>query len=164
MIIGIVAVAENYAIGKNGQLPWHYPADLKFFKQTTLNSAVVMGLHTWKSIGRPLPKRLNIVLSRSAEIKAQPNVLLLRGRDEVIALAKYLNCDLYLIGGAKTYENFADAVDRWIVTEVPAAATDADTFMPRDFLDDFELDETKRLEDGLQVKIYARQQAFVVKS
>jgi dihydrofolate reductase len=56
-IIGIVAIAQNYAIGKDGKLPWHYPADLKFFKQTTTNHAVVMGFNTWKSIGKPLPNR-----------------------------------------------------------------------------------------------------------
>jgi dihydrofolate reductase len=77
-IIGIVAIAKNFAIGKDGKLPWHYSADLKFFKQTTVNNAVVMGFNTWKSIGKPLPKRLNIVLSRSQTIENQPEVLLLR--------------------------------------------------------------------------------------
>ena len=108
-IIGIVAIAQNFAIGKDGKLPWHYSADLKFFKQTTTNHAVVMGFNTWKSIGKPLPKRLNIVLSRSQNIESQPNVLLLRSKEEVAALSKYLNCDLFIIGGAKTYENFADS-------------------------------------------------------
>ena len=155
-IIGIVAIAQNYAIGKDGKLPWHYSADLKFFKETTLNNAIVMGFNTWKSIGKPLPKRLNIVLSRSAEIENQPNVLLLRSKEEVLALTKYLNCDLFLIGGAKTYENFADVIDKWIVTEIPETVEDADTFMPQDFLNDFELDETKELENDLRVKIYSR--------
>ncbi len=67
MIIGIVAVAKNFAIGKDGKLPWHYSADLKFFKETTLNHAIVMGFNTWNSIGKPLPKRLNIVLSQNAQ-------------------------------------------------------------------------------------------------
>ena len=155
-IIGIVAVAQNYAIGKDGKLPWHHSADLKFFKETTLNNAIVMGFNTWKSIGKPLPKRLNIVLSRSAEIENQPNVLLLRSKEEVLALAKYLNCDLFLIGGAKTYENFADVLDKWIVTEIPETVEDADTFMPKDFLKDFELGETIELENDLPVKIYSR--------
>jgi len=65
MITGIVAIAQNLAIGKNGRLPWHYSSDLKFFKQTTLDNAVVMGFNTCKSIGKPLPRRLNIVLSRA---------------------------------------------------------------------------------------------------
>lgn len=155
-IIGIVAVAKNYAIGKDGKLPWHYSADLKFFKQTTLNHAVVMGFNTWKSIGKPLPERLNIVLSRSAKLENQPGVLLLHSTDEVLSLAKYLNCDLFIIGGAKTYENFTGAIDSWIVTEVPQTIEDADTFMSEGFLKGFEVRETKELEKDLQVKIYGK--------
>jgi len=155
-IIGIIAVAQNYAIGKDGKLPWHYSADLKFFKQTTLNHAVVMGFNTWKSIGKPLPQRLNIVLSRSSNLESQPTVLLLRSTDEVLSLANYLNCDLFVIGGAKTYENFADTIEKWIVTEVPETIEDADTFMTRDFLDNFRVKETKELENNLRVKIYNR--------
>lgn len=155
-IIGIVAIAQNFAIGKNGKLPWHYPADLKFFKQTTLNHAVVMGFNTWKSIGKPLPKRLNIVLSRSQNLENQPNVILLRSKPEVIALTKYLNCDLFLIGGAATYENFADAIDKWIVTQIPETVTDADTFMPQNFFDKFLLIKTENLEDNLIVKFYEK--------
>jgi len=155
-IIGILAIAKNFAIGKDGKLPWHYPADLKFFKQTTLAHAVVMGFHTWASIGKPLPKRLNIVLSRNSNIENQPNVLLLRSSEEVLALADYLKCDLFIIGGAKTYAEFAGAIERWIVTEVPETVEDADTFMPENFLDDYNLRETLKLENDLRVKIYSK--------
>jgi len=156
MIIGIVAIANNFAIGKAGKLPWHYSADLRFFKQTTINHAVVMGFNTWKSIGKSLPNRLNIVLSREANIENQPYVLLLRSKAEVLALSKYLNCDLFVIGGAKTYENFSDAIEKWIVTEVPLTVKNADTFMPGDFLNRFEMEETQELDDDLHVKIYRR--------
>ncbi|MGI8786385.1 MAG: dihydrofolate reductase [Pyrinomonadaceae bacterium] len=156
MIIGIVAVAENFAIGKDGKLPWHYSADLKFFKQTTTHHAVVMGFNTWKSIGKPLPNRLNIVLSRKAEIESQPNVLLLRNKEELLALSKYLNCDLFVIGGAETYKSFADAIDEWIVTKISENVENADTFMPQNFLENFELRETKNLEDDLSVEIFAK--------
>ena len=156
MIIGIIAIAQNFAIGKDGKLPWHYSADLKFFKQTTINNAVVMGFNTWASIGKPLPKRLNIVLSRKANIESEPNVLLLRSREEVLALGQYLNCDLFIIGGAKTYENFADVIKKWIVTEIPVSIEDADTFMPQNFLDGFELRDTKELEADLRVKIFVK--------
>ena len=155
-IIGIVAIAQNFAIGKDGNLPWHRSADLKFFKQTTTNHAVVMGFNTWKSIGKPLPKRLNIVLSRTQNIENQTEVLLLRSVEEVIALSKYLNCDLFIIGGAKTYKNFADFVDEWIVTEIPETVKDADTFMPMDFLDKFELKQKTQLEDDLGAKFYSK--------
>lgn len=155
-IIGIVAIAKNYAIGKNGKLPWHYSADLKFFKKTTLNNAIVMGFNTWKSIGKPLPKRLSIVLSRSREIENQPNAILMRGKDEVLALSKYLSSDVFVIGGAETYKTFAEVIDKWIVTEIPETVKDADAFMQKDFLDGFELDETIELEDNLKVKVFQR--------
>lgn len=155
-IIGIVAIAKNFAIGKDGKLPWHYSADLKFFKETTLENAVVMGFHTWESIGKPLPKRLNIVLSRSNSIENQPNVLLARSKTEVLAISKFFEGDLFIIGGAKTYQNFADVIEKWIVTEVPLTIEDADTFMPTDFLDGFELAETKELADDLRVKIFVK--------
>jgi len=156
MIVGIIAIAQNYAIGKYGKLPWHYSADLKFFKRTTLNSAVVMGFNTWKSIGKPLPKRLNVVLSRSQNIENQPEVLLLRSTAEVLALSKYLNGDLYIIGGAETYKNFADSIEKWIVTEIPETVEDADAFMPRDFLVGFGLQEKRQFDDNLNVKVFVR--------
>jgi dihydrofolate reductase len=155
-IIGIIAVAKNYAIGRGGKLPWHYSADLKFFKQTTIGNAVVMGFNTWKSIGKPLPNRLNIVLSRSENIEPQPNVILMRSTEEVIALSNYLKCDVFIIGGAKTFENFADLIETWIVTEIPISVDDADTFMPHEFLNGFELSETKQIGEELEVKILHR--------
>lgn len=156
MIIGIVAIAKNYAIGKDGKLPWHYSADLKFFKETTTGNAVVMGLNTWNSIGRPLPNRLNLVLSTTGNIEPQPNVLLLRSKQCVLALADYLKCDIYIMGGAKTYETFADVIETWIVTEVPETVADADVFMPRDFTEGFELKDKTELEGGLSVKYFQR--------
>lgn len=156
MITGIVAIAKNLAIGRSGSLPWHYPADLKFFKQTTLNHAVVMGRNTWTAIGRPLPGRLNIVLSRSNAVESGPGVLPARSKEEVLALSKYLGCDVFIIGGAETYKNFSDAIEKWIVTEIPETVTDADAFMPEDFLRDFSLRETKNLNGGLKIKIYEK--------
>jgi dihydrofolate reductase len=156
MLIGIVAVARNFAIGKDGKLPWHYPADLKFFKETTVGNAVVMGFHTWKSIGKPLPKRLNIVLSRSANLENPSGVLLLRSKAEVLALAQYLKGDLFIIGGARTYEEFADVIEKWLVTEIPVRVEDADTFMPENFLDGFEADKTIELENDLRVKVFVK--------
>lgn len=155
-LIGIVAIAENFAIGKGGKLPWHYPADLKFFKETTTGNAVVMGMNTWRSIGRPLSNRLNVVLSRSGSIEPQPGVILLRSRQEVLSLAGFLRCDVYIIGGAKTYENFADSIDKWIVTEIPETVEDADVFMPRNFLEGFDENERSELGEGLVVRTFRR--------
>lgn len=156
MIIGIVAIAKNYAIGKDGKLPWHYSADLKHFKETTTGHAVVMGMNTLRSLGKPLPNRLNIVLSRSAQIDRADDLIFLRSEREALDLAKYLKCDLFVIGGSKTYTEFAEKIDAWIVTRVPIEVTDADVFMPRDFLDGFESVETRELGDGLSVETFRR--------
>jgi len=156
MIIGIVAIAKNFAIGKGGKLPWHYPADLKFFKENTLGNAVVMGFRTWESIGKPLPKRLNIVLSRASTLENRADVLLFRSKAEVLALAQYLKGDLFIIGGAQVFAEFADVIEKWIVTEVPLTIEDADAFMPENFLENFELISKMQLENDLNVKIYQR--------
>lgn len=156
MFIAIVAIAKNFAIGKDGKLPWHYTEDLKFFKRTTTGKAVVMGWTTWKSIGKPLPNRLNIVLSRSGQIDDQPDVKLFRSRDDLLAFTKTLETDVFIVGGSRTYETFADVIEKWYVTEIPLVVEDADTFMPRDFLDGFRVEDKVHLGDGLRVKIFQR--------
>lgn len=155
-IIGIVAVAENLAIGKAGKLPWHYPADLKHFKQTTTGHAIVMGSNTWRSIGKPLSNRLNIVLSRRAQLDSDNNLIFLRNETEAADLAKFLKGDLYVIGGAHIYEAFAPLIDSWLVTEIPETVENADVFMPADYLEPFQLADAKELDGGLVVKTYER--------
>ncbi|HTH51975.1 MAG TPA: dihydrofolate reductase, partial [Pyrinomonadaceae bacterium] len=149
MIIGIVAIAKNLAIGRDGKLPWHYSADLKFFKETTTGHAILMGSNTWRSIGRPLPNRTNIVISRRHDLDLPEGVELVHTKDEALAFASGLDADLYVIGGAEVFRAFADDIDNWIVTEVPANVEDADTFMPSDFLDGFNVDTTRDLGEGL---------------
>ena len=156
MIIGIVAVDKNGAIGKGGKLPWHYSADMKFFKQTTIGNAVVMGHNTWRSLKSPLPNRLNIVLSRKAEIEPQDSVVVLRDVDSVLALAKTLASDLYVIGGEQVYRSFFPHIDRWIVTRVPLVVEDADAFVPQNYLDGFQEVGSKELEPNLVAYYYER--------
>lgn len=155
-ITGIVAISENHAIGKDGKLPWHYAADLKFFKRTTVGNAVVMGANTWRSIGRPLPERLNIVLTRTGKIDAPASVMKLASKAEVLELAKYLNRDIFIIGGAKVYAELADVIDKWIVTLIPQTVENADAFMPDNFLDGFSDVEFNDLGDGLIAKVFQR--------
>jgi dihydrofolate reductase len=156
-ITGIVAVDRNNAIGKGGRLPWHYSADLKFFKQQTMGHVCVMGKRTWLSLQKPLPQRLNIVLSRSNEISPpQPSVILLRDKLSVLSLKPYLSCDLFIIGGAQVYRTFLEDIDRWIVTEIPLTVEGADAFMPEGFLDGFRVSETRELEDNLRATVYER--------
>jgi dihydrofolate reductase len=155
-IIGIVAVARNLAIGKEGKLPWHYPADLKHFKRTTMGNVVVMGSNTWRSIGKTLPGRLNIVLSRRAQIDSGHDLLFLRSEMEAVDLAKYLKGDLFVIGGSAVYRAFAPHIDSWLVTEIPETVEKADVFMPTDYLESFQMKDTEELEGGLVVKRYER--------
>ena len=157
-IIGIVAVDRNLAIGKGGTLPWHYSADLKFFKQTTMGNAVVMGSRTWQSLKKPLPDRMNLVLTSKPGNHAVDSVARLPTVQSVVALAKTLTTDLFVIGGAKTYEAFLPHIDQWIVTEIPLSVEQADTFVPADFLDGFELCEVRQLDEELRVKFYERAQ------
>ena len=156
MIIGIVAVDRNSAIGKGGRLPWHYSADMKFFRETTTGNACVMGYKTWLTLGRPLKNRLNIVLSRQSEIEAQDGVVVLRQPEFAISLNKYLAGDLFVIGGATIYETFLPYIEKWIVTEVPLVVEGADAFMPVGYLDGFKSVGSKQLDDQLVVRFYER--------
>ena len=156
MIIGIVAVDRNGAIGKEGKLPWHYSADMKQFKETTTGHACVMGYNTWLSLKKPLPNRLNIVLSRQAEIDPQDSVAVLRDVESVLALARDLKCDLYVIGGAQIYQSFLPYIEKWIVTEVPLVVEDADAYTPKNYLQEFRLCESKEIDQELFVSTYVR--------
>lgn len=155
-IIGIVAVDRNGAIGKGGGLPWHYSADLRFFKEQTTGHACLMGYKTWLTLKRPLPGRLNVVLTRRAEVSPRESVVWLRDEESALSLADYLRCDLYVIGGAQVFAAFLQRIERWVVTEVPRAVEGADTFMPAAFLEGFRAEETRRLADDLEVTFYSR--------
>ena len=156
MIIGIVAVDQNLAIGKGGKLPWHFSPDMKFFKETTTGNAVVMGRRTWLTLKKPLPDRMNIVLSRQPNALSVDSVVVLPDVQSVLTLAGSLTADLFVIGGAKAYAAFLPHIERWIVTDVPLTVEGADTFMPSNFIDGFELYEVRQLDEGLRVKFYER--------
>lgn len=156
MIIGIAAVDRKGAIGKGGKLPWHYPADMKFFRETTTGHAVVMGRKTWLTIGKPLKNRLNIILSRDSNIEPQESLLVLSDVESALSFNKSLTTDLFVIGGAQIYEAFLPHIDKWIITQVPLTVRGADAFMPKGYLEGFEVVDTKSLDDDLVVKFYQR--------
>jgi dihydrofolate reductase len=158
LIIGIVAVDRNGAIGKDGAIPWHYSADMKFFREQTTGHACVMGRRTWASLKRPLKERLNIVLSRSGALAATEaeNVVSLPDKRSVLALAPYLSCHLYIIGGEQIYKTFQPEIERWIVTQIPLSIDGADTFMPANYLQNFAPQRSLTLADELQVTFYER--------
>ncbi|HEX8457352.1 MAG TPA: dihydrofolate reductase [Pyrinomonadaceae bacterium] len=168
-IIGIVAIDRNGAIGKGGSIPWHYPADMKFFREQTTGHACLMGRRTWDSLKRPLKGRLNVVLSRSAatvvekqaevgegQTQQGDGVIFLPDKRFVLALVPFLSCDLYVIGGEQIYRAFQSEIEQWLVTEIPLAVEGADTFMPADFLLDFRPRAVRELADDLKVTFYER--------
>lgn len=156
MIIGIAAVDRKGAIGKGGKLPWHYSADMKFFRETTTGHAVVMGRKTWLTIGKPLKNRLNIVLSRDTTIEPQESLLVLSDIDSVLSFNQSLTTDLFVIGGGQIYEAFLPHIEQWIITEVPLTVQGADAFMPKGYLDGFKVEDSKALDEDLVVKFYSR--------
>ncbi|HXI23395.1 MAG TPA: dihydrofolate reductase [Pyrinomonadaceae bacterium] len=155
-IIGIVAIDRNLAIGKGGKLPWHYSADMKFFKETTIGNAVVMGRRTWETLKGPLKDRQNIVLTANGNVTDADSIVVVNDVDAVLNRAKELDCHLFVIGGAKVYKAFMPHVERWVVTQIPLNVEGADTFMPANFLDGFELYEVRQLDEELRVEFYER--------
>lgn len=123
----IVAVGENNSIGVKGDLPWHISDDLKYFKETTRGFPVIMGRTTFDSIGRPLPGRKNIVLSRSS-IQI-PGVTVVNSLDEAYTEAKEAE-KCFIIGGASIYKATMDDMDKLYVTHVHTIVEDADAFFP----------------------------------
>lgn len=129
----IAAVAQNGAIGRAGGLPWHISGDLKFFKAKTLGKPVIMGRKTYDSIGRPLPGRPNIVITRNPKFAAE-GVEVVRDLDGATALAQRLAQDtgaeeIMVIGGAEIYAQAMPSADRLYITEV-AASPEGDAFFP----------------------------------
>lgn len=130
MLSIIVAVASNWAIGKENNLLWHISEDLKFFKRTTLGSPIIMGYNTFLSLGsKALPKRRNIVINRNVEEEAPSGVEFVRSLDEAVALVKD-EPQAFIIGGGRIYAAALDIVDQLYVTHVDTAIEDADTFFP----------------------------------
>lgn len=122
----IVATDQAGAIGLEGRLPWHLPEDLRYFKSKTLNHCVVMGRKTCLSIGRPLPGRTNLLLSRSEEPVA--GFVRVATPESAVAFAQESGeTELFVIGGAQVYEAFLPHADRIYLTEI-AGRYHADTF------------------------------------
>ena len=129
MISLIVAIAENNAIGKNGDLLCHLPNDLKHFKEITNGTTIVMGKNTFLSLPRhPLPNRRNIVLTRDTNFSHE-NTDVAHSIEEVY---DKVNTDeqVFIIGGGKVYEQFMNRVDKLYITHIHHSWSDADTFFP----------------------------------
>jgi dihydrofolate reductase len=126
----VVAMGTNGVIGAEGGIPWHLPADLAHFKQLTLGHPIVMGRKTYDSIGRPLPGRTTIVVTRREDWSAE-GVQVAGSLPDALALAEVLDDDVFLVGGAQIYAEAmaSGSADRMSVTHVNLAP-DGDTMFP----------------------------------
>lgn len=146
----IVAIADNNAIGKDNALLWHISEDLKFFRSTTVGCPVIMGRKTYESIGRPLPKRLNIIVSRKG-YDAPEGVVVVDSLEEAFAAASatstlpsatstlpsVLSSEVetypekcFVIGGGQIYAQAMQIADEMVITHVHTVIEDADTYFP----------------------------------
>jgi dihydrofolate reductase len=123
----IVAYGRNRAIGKNNKMPWHLPADLAHFKRTTLGHPVIMGRNTFESIGRPLPGRRNIVVSRSGKVLHE-GVSVAPSLEAALAACSS-EAEVFVLGGAQIFVAALPLAQRIIATEIDADF-DADVFFP----------------------------------
>ena len=129
MITLIVAMGKNREIGKENQLLWHLPKDLKHFKELTSGYPIIMGRKTYESIGKPLPNRTNIVISRKNDW-FEEGILIVGSIKEAVKFAKKIDEEVFVIGGGNIYEQTIDLADKLEVTLVDAVL-DADTFFPK---------------------------------
>lgn len=133
MIKIIAAVGKNLELGKKGDLIWHLPNDLKFFKQQTLGCAVVMGRNTYNSLPKKLPNRQHFIITDSPDFnKDIEGVEIYYDFDNLVASIKKKaeTEDVYIIGGASVYNQFIEYADELILTEVDASDKEADVYFP----------------------------------
>ncbi len=117
-ISAIVATAKNNVIGANNDIPWYLPADLKYFKKVTLNHHIIMGRKCFESIGRPLPKRVNVVVTRNPFFIAS-NCMVVHSLEEGLTLAEENEAEeVFIIGGGEIYTLGMPYLDRLYLTEV----------------------------------------------
>ena len=129
MITIIAAIGKNNALGKDNQLLWRLPKDLKHFKSRTENHPVVMGRKTYESIGKALPNRTNIVVSRK-DNWFEENILIVSKLKEALKFAKKINENFFIIGGGEIYKQTMELADKLEITYVEEDF-EADTFFPK---------------------------------
>ena len=124
----IAAVDKNLAIGKDGKIPWYIKEDLQYFQKNTLNTAMIMGRSTFESIGKPLPNRQNIVMTRSPANRE--GVIEVLDSTTAIKEAKKASSKISIIGGESIYKEFLPLASKLLITEINITVEGADTFFP----------------------------------
>ncbi len=156
MIRAILACDQEWGIGKNGALPWpHNSADLKWFKEHTNNSTIVMGRKTWESLPvKPLPNRENIVVT--SNVLQGPDVVVdMRSFYKILPQIKFQK-DVWIIGGAQLIEHCLDIIDEFYLSRIQGKY-DCDTFLPADLImDNFNLYDAEETDSDLYIEKWAR--------
>ena len=149
----IAAVAQNGVIGVDGDLPWRLPEDLKHFKRTTSGHPIIMGRKTYESIGRPLPKRHNIVITRNPDFEA-PGCTVVHSLDAALEVAWAEDDEVWVIGGAGLYAAALPRATRLELTEVHRSVP-GDTFFPEFDRTQF-VERARRAGDGVSFVTWER--------
>lgn len=149
---GVVAMAADRAIGLNNTMPWRLPDDLKLFKRLTMGHPILMGRKTWESLGRPLPGRQNIVLTRSANYQAE-GALVIHDLAELNNI-ELMHPEVMVIGGAQIYELMLPLMQGIYVSEV-AGEWEADTWFP-EFKNQFPYRKELEQFEGFVSTLYSR--------
>lgn len=151
----ILALGRNGALGRGGKLPWSHPEDRAHFERATRGHAVIMGRRTWEEEGRPLPDRVNVVVSRSfTRPSDDPSVLVARSLEEALTLAWAVDEAPFVIGGARLFAEAMPLVTRIYLTEIPEAP-EADVFFELDRTD-FSVVDERAGEGGLRYLLLER--------
>ncbi len=131
MILSLIAAAsDNHVIGKDGGLPWHLPAEMKFFRETTTGKPVIMGRKTFASMGRALPKRRNIVISRDATLKIEGCDTVTTIQDAITVAKQDTSEEIFVIGGEEIYRLALPLADRIYLTHVHTIVEGGNAFFP----------------------------------
>lgn len=158
----IVAMAENGVIGKDGKMPWRLPAESDYFRQTTLGHPVITGRKNYEAMGRPLPNRLNVVITRQPSYPVAPGVIVVNSLSQALELPQVKNeAEVFIIGGAQIYDEAMPLADKLYLTIIHANI-DGDTFF-RYSPDEWQLEWSQRHEVDAQNKYAFTLQRFVRK-
>lgn len=143
MLIMIAAIGKNNELGKGNNLIWSFSKDMKFFREKTKNSVIVMGRKTFNSLPKILPNRKHIVLSKGKDFNKEldENVIVIEDKEELMKYCKELSSqeqNIFVIGGASVYTMFLPIADRMYLTHIEAEESQADVFFPEICEDEWE--------------------------
>jgi len=140
----IAAVSENFVIGKNGKIPWHSKEELTHFRNITLGFPIIMGRKTWEAIGKPLEKRINIVITHN--VKKYPHILAFNSLLEAFDYCEKKFDKVFIIGGESIFKQTISIADE-IILSIMKFTADGDTFFPQIELNDWKLNSIKEFTD-----------------